>query len=1003
MKSVASILVRYRTLLFVVMFLLTAGCVLLIPRINVNSDLTRYLPDSSPMKQGIDRMKEDFPDMDTRMRTLDVMFTSPIDAAAMNAELDSLAAGYTPLGVRESPPYTLFQYRVTGDIDPFALKKDLEKRYGDQAVVEIAGDEKMPQNLPTILLIGTILVFLILLVMCSSVMEVLLFLIATGFAVGINMGTNALLESVSMITNSLAAVLQLVLSMDYSIIVMNRYRQDKSRHPNNASAMTAALKGAAPAVLSSALTTIVSLLMLVFIKFKIGADLGIVLSKGVLCSLICNFTVLPALILWFDKAITKTEKRVPELPARALSGFEAKMRIPLTILFVVLFVGSFLLQKRTVISFSAFWPTEISEKFPPQNPMMLLFATEDEQAVIPVLDSVATDPLVASCYSYPGLALKQYAAADLAAEFADMTPLVSEDLLDIVYYARSHPDRTERFSFQELMDVASELSEQGMVPAGFDLDALTRQLTVVPEEPEPEVEEKSETELIPDSPAEPDTTVADIAIPDTLMVPVPVAAPDTTAVPDSIPPTGRFTYEQATQQLTAREMAAFLGGSRSQMGTIYRMAGRTGKEAPATMSPHEFTRFVNSHILTDKRYSAFVSKAQAEDLRVALRQLDSAVAAGPPPVPVPEPEEEAAPELQPEEPVIAADTTTVSPQPEAEPVRTPDPDPPTPLERLADMFFSGERYSAGQVSSALRAAGVPVQRSDIELLYLYAGSRLNPDPNLKMSVSELINYLSDTLLVNPAFSRFVDADSRNALLQARSMLSENVGQLRSPRSSIAALITDFERESPRTFDFVEHFGQLADARLSGDHYLIGESVMFKELKDGFPSELLLLTLLTVASIFLIVALTFQSALIPIFLIITVLTGVYVNVFVSGLGGNTLFFLAYLIVQGILMGATIDYSILLTSYYRDSRYKDIGIRKALADAYRGAGHTILTSGLILVLAPTVMFLLIDDPMIAMILRSLAIGALAAILVILFVLPGVLALCDRLILKKKKITS
>ena len=66
--------------------------------------------------------------------------------------------------------------------------------------------------------------------------------------------------------------------------------------------------------------------------------------------------------------------------------------------------------------------------------MMLLYATDDEEAAIPLLDTLAADPLVASCYSYPGLALKQYTAPELAAQFADMTPLVTEDLLQIVYY-----------------------------------------------------------------------------------------------------------------------------------------------------------------------------------------------------------------------------------------------------------------------------------------------------------------------------------------------------------------------------------------------------------------------------------------------------------------------------------------------------------------------------------------------------------------------------------------
>lgn len=1006
MNPPVSFLVRYRKPLFFTMAILAVACALLIPRIRVNSDLTRYLPDSSQMKQGIDRIHEDFPDMDTRMRTLNVMFTEPVDLAETERTLDSLTVGYTPLGIQESPPYTLFQYQVAGQTDPFALKNDLAARYGSRAVIEIAGDEKMPPNLPTILLLGTALVFLILLVMCSSVMEVLLFLIATGFAVGINMGTNALLDSVSMITNSLVAVLQLVLSMDYSIILMNRYRQEKARNADNTTAMSQALRAAAPAVLSSALTTVVSLLMLVFIRFKIGADLGIVLSKGVLCSLLCNFTVLPALILWFDRAIEKTRKKVPSLPARALSGFEMKWRIPLAVLFVALFAGSFLLQKRTVISFSAFWPTEISKKFPPQNPMMLLYATEDEAAALPLLDSVSAHPKVVSCYSYPGLALKQYTAAELSEQFAGMTPLVTEDLLRIVFYARSHPDCTERFSFQELMDVAAGLSGQGLVPEGFDVNALTRQIEqqLATATEEPDTPEQPATPAV----AAPDST-RETAVADTLLVeelpPVADTATARTPAPDTTARTGRFTYAEATQQLSAREMSAFLGASRTQVRTLYRMAGRNGKDLPDTMSPHEFVRFVNSRILTDKRYASFVSKDQAAELRTALHQLDSAVAAGPPKPPeMPADTLTAAkdplPELFPE--------PDIQPQPEPEPLEAStheaeaqrEPDPPTPLERLAEMAFSGEKYSAAQTDAALRAAGIPVNRSDLELLYLYAGSLRDADPTQTLSVCDLVNYLSDTLLVDPAFARFIDTESRHALLQAKGMLVEGAGQLRSPRSSIAALVTTFDRESPETFDFVEQLKTKSDEQLPGDHFLIGESVMFKELKDSFPSELLLLTLLTVAAIFLIVALTFRSAVIPVLLILTVLSGVYINVFVSGLGGSTLFFLAYLIVQSILMGATIDYSIVLASYYRESRGNGQDIRAAIADAYRGAGHTILTSGLIIVLAPTLMFLLIDDPMIAMILRSLAVGAAAAVLIILLVLPGVLALCDRLVTKKKK---
>ena len=172
--------------------------------------------------------------------------------------------------------------------------------------------------------------------------------------------------------------------------------------------------------------------------------------------------------------------------------------------------------------------------------------------------------------------------------------------------------------------------------------------------------------------------------------------------------------------------------------------------------------------------------------------------------------------------------------------------------------------------------------------------------------------------------------------------------------------------------------------------------MYKEIKEGFPRELLVLTLLTIAALFLIVALTFRSLIIPLLLLPTVLMAVWLHVFVSGLGGHHMLFLAYLIVQSILMGATIDYSILFTHYYCDAR-KTMDRGASLATAYRGAIHAIMTSGMILVAAPWLMTLVISGEMIISILRSISAGALAAILLILFVLPGALALMDKRITK------
>lgn len=1003
---------KRRNWLLAVMAALAIVCGAMIPRLNIIMELTYFLPDDSPMKLGMDRLERDFPHLDSQLSMLNVMLDDVTDKESEEQLLTDLTGGMVCAFVRENGPHMLFQFRLPRDCDYKACKQRIEDYYGDRAIVEVTLDKNMPADIIPMILMGTAMVFIILFVMCSSLMEVLLFLITTMIAVAINMGSNILMEGVSYMTNTLVGVLQMILSMDYSIIVMNRYRQEKLRQQNKCDAMQVALRRAAPAILSSALTTIVSLLMLLFLHLKVGADLGVVLAKGVLLSMICNFTALPGLILMFDKAIVATTKKVPHLPSNALSRFEVRWRIPLSILFVVLFTAAFILQKRTEISFSAIWPTEINEHFPPQNPVILVYDTAEEDAIPGILDTLERDPKVISCLSYPSLMTHGYTAAEMTHRIGQYSALISEDLLHIVYYGYSHPERNERLSLNEIQDIADELASNGLMPEGFDTKALMAKLTPEPAPIPPVPAPLTAVQPVEEEPAVQDTLAPAPAPADTLSA---AAVPDTTAsvtettVPEQGQPSGNpaITYELATTQFTAAEISERFGIDRSYLNMLFRMAGRARK--PGTMSPHEITTFITGKVLNDKRYSSFISKEQASELRMLHRQLDSAFIAGPTAVATPGPDEILIAEAPADslEMIQAADSLTVpsempdaglalavpaEPEPEPEPVIT-------PLERLAEMAFSGKRYNSKRVYKALAAAGVPVTQEQIDLLYLYAGSRKGFDPGQRMSVNELITYVDGTLLADPALSQFIDENARSLISQGKDELIEGSASLRSDSTSIAMVITDYDFESPQTFTFVERFMSLADRSLKGDHHFIGESVLYKEVKDEFPSELLLLTILTVASIFIIVALTFRSILIPLILVMAVMSGVYVNVFVSGLGGNTMYFLAYLVVQSILMGATIDYSILFMSYYLERR-KSQSVPLSIKAAYHGAGHSIMTSGLILTLAPYAMSLIIKDRMVALILKSLATGALSALVVIFLILPGMIALSDFFLLRNRK---
>jgi predicted RND superfamily exporter protein len=161
--------------------------------------------------------------------------------------------------------------------------------------------------IPMAAAVGLVMLFM----MTKAYIEPLFILISIAIAILINMGSNIIFESVSEMTFSIAAVLQLVLSIDYSIILIHRFEQEHKllEQRDAVQAMKNAIVSAFSSIASSSITTIVGLLVLLMMSFKIGTDIGLVLSKGVFLSLICVFTVMPTIIVWGHDLLFKTNKQ----------------------------------------------------------------------------------------------------------------------------------------------------------------------------------------------------------------------------------------------------------------------------------------------------------------------------------------------------------------------------------------------------------------------------------------------------------------------------------------------------------------------------------------------------------------------------------------------------------------------------------------------------------------------------------------------------------------------
>ena len=195
------------------------------------------------------------------------------------------------------------------------------------------------KEMPVYVVIASLLSLLVLFITMNSFLTPVIFLINIGMAVIYNLGSNIFLGEISYITKALAAVLQLAVTMDYSIFLLESYEANKERYPgDNKRAMAHAISNTFISVSSSSVTTIAGFLALCFMTFKLGTNIGIVMSKGVVIGVVACVTVLPAMILTFDKAIEKTTHREIIPPLDKLSHGIIKGRWVAIILFLIVLV-----------------------------------------------------------------------------------------------------------------------------------------------------------------------------------------------------------------------------------------------------------------------------------------------------------------------------------------------------------------------------------------------------------------------------------------------------------------------------------------------------------------------------------------------------------------------------------------------------------------------------------------------------------------------------------------
>ena len=487
LQKIANWIVDHRRILVIVMTILTIGCTAMFPFVKINYDMTKYLPPHSSMKIGMDKMAEEFPDL-TEESNVRVMFTGlkeeqiPVVRSQLseipyvkNVDYEAGNPDYNKEDHTLFVVYTDYPYSSEEEV---SIEKAIDNGFDGYEMVWKNSDVGKGVLPASVVALAMTCLMIILFAMCNSWFEPVLFAAAIGIAVLINMGSNLIQGEISDITFTIAALLQMVLSMDYSIILMNRYRQELEHTEDRVAAMKSALAQALPSILSSGMTTVVGMIMLVFMSFRIGRDLGVVLAKGVFLSMISVCTFLPALILASTDLIFKYNKRYFDPNMDPLARFARRFHRPIALLFVLLFVGSYILQARTPFSYTLFQDDPVADVFPMENQIVLLYSNEDEEAVAKIADDLMEEDHTRSVMSYSTTLARGYTARELADVMTDMgsDTKIDPSMLKIIFYDKYSGGALPNISAGELFSFLNHTVRTDPQFSGFLTEDMRSQM-----------------------------------------------------------------------------------------------------------------------------------------------------------------------------------------------------------------------------------------------------------------------------------------------------------------------------------------------------------------------------------------------------------------------------------------------------------------------------------------------------------------------------------------------
>ena len=449
MLKLASFIVKKRAFIFLFYIFAVIFSIIAMGWVNVENDMTVYLPEDTETRQGLEVMNENF----VASGMAQVMVSNiTLDTAWQLSEQLAAIDGVTMVLFDETESHyldaaALFDITFDGPTADPVTEKAMEQirqmliNYDADYNTEIGYDmiSEIEGEMTSILVVAVFIIIGVLVLTSRAYMEVPVLLMTFGMAAILNMGTNFIFGTISFISNSVAVVLQLALAIDYAIILCHRFSDEYEGRTAEEAAIIA-LSKAIPEISASSMTTISGLIALSFMKFGIGLDLAMVMSKSIFLSLLSVFTFMPGLLVAFAPLLDKTrhKKLLPKVDF--VGKFAVKTRRVIPVAFVLVLIAAFILSTYCPFSYSYLnagtshqSPRQqsiqrIKDAFGDNNMVAVIVPSGNYEAEQQFLAEIVTHPEVKSAMGLSNTqAMGDYVLTDA------LTPRELSELLDMDY------------------------------------------------------------------------------------------------------------------------------------------------------------------------------------------------------------------------------------------------------------------------------------------------------------------------------------------------------------------------------------------------------------------------------------------------------------------------------------------------------------------------------------------------------------------------------------------